>query len=242
MKKILLLVASAVFVSNAYSVCNVNPLKFTSQTGGTNQNWINSEHKYSLNLQKFTGITTSDGRFASAVDNSYSPNNFPNSNIVATEFVINTIGGLNAQENASTSVVFGSKENANTLNGVWLMHSRNSNTNTFDLMVIPMGTLIGPSNTYTQNLNNLNSFRLGVYINKQTKQIGLIVNGQNQGYLWNINGSYQNLEFALISEYKNFLSDSSNLGKEISIEVISDHSSLQYAYPTGTTDICGNTI
>lgn len=50
------------------------------------------------------------------------------------------------------------------------------------------------------------------------------------------------MKFAIAIEEGFYASNSSALGKEISYEIVSDHSKLQFTYPTGTTDICGTPL
>lgn len=50
------------------------------------------------------------------------------------------------------------------------------------------------------------------------------------------------MKFGIAIEEGFYTSNSSSLGKEISYEIVSDHSKLQFTYPTGTTDICGTPL
>lgn len=84
--------------------------------------------------------------------------------------------------------------------------------------------------------------RIGVYINQITKKVGFILNGVNKGYLDSYSLPVQGYYFEHGAGITGFTSTSSNLGKEISIELITDHSKFSQTYPSGTTDICGNTI
>ncbi|ERS01335.1 hypothetical protein Q674_12900 [Acinetobacter sp. COS3] len=82
--------------------------------------------------------------------------------------------------------------------------------------------------------------RLGIYINQATKQVGYIFNGVDQGYQSSLPAALQKLSFTIssgVAIYSNHLS-----GQELSSELITDRGSLQFNYPQGTTDICGNTI
>lgn len=102
----------------------------------------------------------------------------------------------------------------------------------------------GPNNPYYkgQNMtNNSNEYqRLGVYINQNTKQIGFIVNGVDQGYQSNLPAPLENIRFSVSSSigiYSNQL-----FGQELSNELITDRNALQFSYPQGTTDMCGNAL
>lgn len=90
----------------------------------------------------------------------------------------------------------------------------------------------------TSNTNNYQ--RLGIYINQLTRQVGFIFNGVDQGYQSTLPAALENIGFNISSSiwmYSNYLD-----GQELSSELITDHSALQFTYPQGTTDICGNII
>lgn len=90
----------------------------------------------------------------------------------------------------------------------------------------------------TSNTNNYQ--RLGIYINQLTKQVGFIFNGVDQGYQSILPAALENLSFHIdsgVSIYSNNLD-----GQELSSELITDRNALQFSYPQGTTDICGNVI
>jgi len=102
----------------------------------------------------------------------------------------------------------------------------------------------GPDNPYYkgQNMtNNANGYqRLGIYINQNTKQVGFILNGVDQGYQSTLPAPLENIRFSAssgISIYSNQL-----FGQELSNELITDRHALQFSYPQGTTDMCGNAI
>ncbi|AMX19433.1 hypothetical protein IEC338SC_2303 [Acinetobacter pittii] len=102
----------------------------------------------------------------------------------------------------------------------------------------------GPDSPYYkgQNMtNNSNGYqRLGMYINQNTKQVGFIINGVDQGYQSTLPAQLENIRFSVssgISIYSNQL-----FGQELSSELITDRNALQFNYPQGTTDMCGNAI
>jgi hypothetical protein len=88
---------------------------------------------------------------------------------------------------------------------------------------------------------NTNEYqRLGVYINQDTKQVGFIFNGVDEGYQFKLPGTLQKVAFSMNGNL-NILS--TNLfGQELSNELITDRNALQFNYPQGTTDMCGNAI
>jgi len=82
--------------------------------------------------------------------------------------------------------------------------------------------------------------RLGVYINQDTKQVGFISNGIDEGYQFKLPGTLQKVAFSING---NINIISTNLfGQEFSSELITDRNALQFNYPQGTTDMCGNAI
>lgn len=98
-------------------------------------------------------------------------------------------------------------------------------------------------NEYFPITSTVNGYqRYGFYINQTTKKIGLVVNGIDKGYV----GSYftvpQSLYFMVGSAYLNIANNSQALNQDIFIELVTDKTKLQFTYPTGTKDICGNVI
>ncbi|WP_336168629.1 DUF4882 family protein [Acinetobacter sp. 161(2023)] len=89
--------------------------------------------------------------------------------------------------------------------------------------------------------DNKNEYqRLGVYINQNTKQVGFISNGIDEGYQFILPGALQKLAFSMNGNIEIL---STNLfGQELSNGLITDHNALQFNYPQGTTDMCGNAI
>ncbi|MFA3130148.1 DUF4882 domain-containing protein [Acinetobacter pittii] len=89
--------------------------------------------------------------------------------------------------------------------------------------------------------DNTNEYqRLGVYINQDTNQVGFISNGVDEGYQFKLPGALQKVAFTVegIADI-----ESTNLfGYEFSNELITDRNALQFNYPQGTTDMCGNAI
>ncbi|WP_372556592.1 DUF4882 family protein, partial [Acinetobacter pittii] len=89
--------------------------------------------------------------------------------------------------------------------------------------------------------DNTNEYqRLGIYINQDTNQVGFISNGVDEGYQFKLPGALHKIAFSMNGNI-NILS--TNLfGQELSNELITDRNALQFNYPQGTTDMCGNTI
>lgn len=102
----------------------------------------------------------------------------------------------------------------------------------------------GPDSRYSkgQNMtNNANGYqRLGIYINQNTKQVGFIINGVDQGYKSTLPAPLENIRFFVSSDIS--IDAEQLFGQELSNELITDRNALQFNYPQGTTDICGNAI
>lgn len=87
--------------------------------------------------------------------------------------------------------------------------------------------------------------RVGIYINQNTKQVGFIVNGVDQGYQGTLPSPLKNIGFDIrswVGSDKDGTFSDKLAGLEFSSELITDRNALQFSYPQGTTDICGNVI
>lgn len=84
--------------------------------------------------------------------------------------------------------------------------------------------------------------KIGIYVNQDTKQVGVIYNGVNKGYVSTNPSKINSLAFTNGMAYYGTDSTSPNIGKVHSVELITDKNQFQFTYPTGTKDICGNTI
>ncbi|WP_343579489.1 DUF4882 family protein [Acinetobacter sp.] len=81
--------------------------------------------------------------------------------------------------------------------------------------------------------------RLGIYINQDTKQVGVIFNGVNAGYIGTASTKPVNYYFEMNLGQYAIPAGNAVIGQEISQELILDKSQLQFKYPVGTKDICG---
>ncbi len=102
----------------------------------------------------------------------------------------------------------------------------------------------GPDNPYYKGQNMTNSSngyqRLGIYINQNSKQVGFIVNGVDEGYKSTLPAPLENISFSVSSAIS--IDAEQLFGQELSNELITDRNALQFNYPQGTTDMCGNAI
>ena len=83
---------------------------------------------------------------------------------------------------------------------------------------------------------------IGVYINQNSNQYGLIINDVNQGYVGSFSSQIKKGVFKISASIDKIPANSTNIGKPLSVELITDRSKMKNTYPTGTTDICGNVI
>ncbi|MEI1679987.1 DUF4882 family protein [Acinetobacter baumannii] len=79
--------------------------------------------------------------------------------------------------------------------------------------------------------------KIGIYINQNSNQVGLVFNGVNKGYFATFPSKLDNLYFSLTSNY--FDLAATDVNKDVSVEFLLDQSKITQTYPTGTKDICG---
>ncbi|MFT0693731.1 DUF4882 family protein [Acinetobacter bereziniae] len=84
--------------------------------------------------------------------------------------------------------------------------------------------------------------KIGIYVNQDTKQVGVIYNGVNKGYVSTNPSKVKSLAFINGMTYYGIDPTSPNIGMVRSVELITDKNQFYFTYPTGTKDICGNTI
>ncbi|MPW44724.1 hypothetical protein A7A69_04085 [Acinetobacter sp. Ac_1271] len=161
------------------------------------------------------------------------PTNTLNGNERAGFFPIQTMGRIDDQSGAGVWFTYANNLD-NSFNkqnyiGIHVAYMTNGSVNTadypFDVQSTPDGFQ-----------------RVGVYINQDQGKIGYIFNGSDQGYFPYPFPKLNNYSFLFAGGYANIANNSANLGKEISVELVTDHSKLQFTYPSGTKDICGNAL
>ena len=82
--------------------------------------------------------------------------------------------------------------------------------------------------------------KIGIYINQNSNQVGLVFNGVNKGYFATFPSKLDNLYFSLTSNFYDLAA--TDVNKDVSIEFLLDQSKITQSYPTGTKDICGVTL
>jgi len=83
---------------------------------------------------------------------------------------------------------------------------------------------------------------LGVYLNQNTSKYGLIINNVDEGYVGTFSNKIRKVVFQYEGSIANVPTTSTNIGKPLSMELITDHARMVSSFPAGAKDICGNTI
>ncbi|MFW2078823.1 DUF4882 family protein [Acinetobacter sp. ULE_I010] len=92
------------------------------------------------------------------------------------------------------------------------------------------------------NIPTNGQIKVGVYIDQSSKQVGYIINGVNYGLTSVVvENSLQNIGFIGNINPTQF-QNSVFTNKNVSVQLLTDYSKMTQVYPTGTKDICGNTI
>ncbi|USA54566.1 DUF4882 domain-containing protein [Acinetobacter sp. C32I] len=186
-----------------------------------------------------------------------------NNGTIAFEFKINSFAStkpLNDGELDAQIAFYGQDTTNNSmLSGMLWLHSGYNGVSSYPESARFSGMLRGGSynlvNGFPQPINPLvsltpspvvlpvgNNFRVGVYLNQTTKELGLIVNGVNKGIVLNYEKTLKNIGFFISSTQNRIDSNDSIINQNVGVELITDAASMTLSYPSGTTDICGTTI
>ncbi|MCU4493301.1 DUF4882 domain-containing protein [Acinetobacter guillouiae] len=94
--------------------------------------------------------------------------------------------------------------------------------------------------SYVKPIESVSQQNLGIYLNQNSIQIGLIVNKNNLGYIATLLSKPK--DFTIVSEasFSGFEAASPYLNKTMSLELVTDKSKFTNTFPTGTKDACGN--
>lgn len=98
------------------------------------------------------------------------------------------------------------------------------------------------STTYPVSLSPTSGLRIGIFINQNSKLIGLNINGINKGYVASFSTVPNKISFINYGVVMAFKDSDLNTGKTISGELITDKNKLGLTYAAGTKDICGTTL
>ena len=94
--------------------------------------------------------------------------------------------------------------------------------------------------SYVKPIEGIPQQNLGIYLNQNSNQIGLIVNKNNLGYVATLLSKPKDFTISLEAGFSGFEANSPYLNKTMSLELVTDKSKFKNTYPTGTKDICGN--
>jgi hypothetical protein len=193
----------------------------------------------------------------SAINSNFDPNattitgdiQFVSNGIIAFELDTTVIpNDLPGTEGVMQSYVLMGLDANNKQHGLSIAYSNNTSVQNYKRAILIMQT--GPNGSgnptvlsvdvkpYSASTNQ----NIGVYINQNSNQYGLIINGVNQGYVGNFSSQIKKAIYQIGAATYKVPTSSTNIGKPLSMELITDHSKMKNAYPTGTTDICGNAI
>lgn len=81
---------------------------------------------------------------------------------------------------------------------------------------------------------------IGLYLNKKTSQLGLVIDNKNLGYVATLNSKISSIGLQAEGLISGFEANSKYLDKIISSKVITDKSKFTNTFPTGTKGICSN--
>lgn len=142
--------------------------------------------------------------------------------------------------NAFPILAGGKMENGNNF-FIMISYQKLGSTNSFYVTTRDMGENgLGPTLQF-QPQNTLDGYQnIGIYLNQNTRQIGVTFDGINQGYSYSYPSKLQNMYFTIASNYSGMTNIDVN--KEFSVELLTEAAKITQSYPTGTKDICGNTI
>ncbi|WP_111859373.1 DUF4882 family protein [Acinetobacter sp. CFCC 10889] len=93
---------------------------------------------------------------------------------------------------------------------------------------------------HAQPISSSSIQNLGIYINQNTNQLGIIINKQNLGYVGSFSSKLKSLTYSPVVQFQGFSSNSPYINKDYIQEIITDKSKFTNTFPTGTKDICEN--
>lgn len=172
--------------------------------------------------------------------NIYGDKAIPQIGILAFEFRFKLINQLSTGQVATFPVpvsAFGQTQSGETIT-LGTFYANNNSNNVLSSTVATNLDILNPANPiYKEYITQEGYQHIGFYINQSSHQIGLIINGVNKGYVATLPSKLKNIGFFIPFEYGYI--EPEFLNKEISAELITERSKLQFSYPSGATDICG---
>lgn len=162
----------------------------------------------------------------------------PTSGIIAFEYKIKvpTLGNT-GYVNIFPALAAGIMQNGKAVNFI-VAYQHGPTTNNFYIQTTSNDSaLISNGFNLAPEVTSDGYQKIGIYINQNSNQVGLVFNGVNKGYFATFPSKLDNLYFSLTSNYYDLAAADTN--KDVSIEYLLDQSKITQTYPTGTKDICG---
>jgi len=193
----------------------------------------------------------------SAVNSNFDPNStnitgdiqLPLNGIIAFELDSTVIPtDLSGTEGVGQGYTFLGIDTNNKPHGLSIAYSNNTAIQNYKRAILIMQT--GPDGNGNSSLlsadvkpYSANAIQnIGVYINQNSNQYGLIINGVNQGYVGNFSSQLKKAIYQIRAATYKVPTNSTNIGKSLTMELITDHNKMKNTYPAGTKDICGNAL
>lgn len=197
--------------------------------------------KNNLKLSVKNNLTLSNKLTATQSSiNIYGDKTIPQTGILAFEFRFKLINQFSTGQIATFPVpvsAFGQTQSGEIIT-LGVFYANNNSNNVLSSTVATNLDILNSANPiYKEFITQEGYQHIGFYINQNSHQIGLIINGANKGYIAMLPSKLKNIGFFIPFEYGYI--DSEFLNKEISAELITDRNKLRFTYPLGTMDICG---
>lgn len=237
MKKNILILSLLIVSVQSWAECKIGDLEIDPSASQTPEGTPNPSNYITITGQKVLTKALANINIGTLIKTK-SDTNIAQSNVIAFEYIFKKPINLNSNELASGFITGTSNFDGIVFAAPSFGSAYGSQQNIF---MSSISGNITPTQTQNEVLAN-ETVRVGVYYNQISKKIGYIVNGVDRGYTWAYTTPLSQMKFGIAIEEGFYTSNSSALSKEISFEIVSDHSKLQFTYPTGTTDICGTPL
>lgn len=216
--------------SSAQKFPTINGTKFSYKTSQQNQIYMAYSQEY---LSRFIAANDSSAMLYTRGDKA-----IPTSGVLAFEYKfkvpeISNTGYLNI----FPALAAGIMQNGKALN-IIVAYQHGPTTNNFYIQTTSNdNTLVSNGFSLPLEATTDGYQKIGIYINQNSNQVGLVFNGMNKGYFATFPSKLDNLYYSLTSNHMDLAAV--DINKDVSIEFLIDHSKMTQTYPTGAKDICG---
>ncbi|EPG37856.1 DUF4882 family protein [Acinetobacter colistiniresistens] len=221
-------------------------LKFPTVTGQRSAFQVTSNKLDTYNVKMFFAASANTAQ-QMAINNQIlvGDKNIAPSGQIAFEFLINNFSDTLVTSNTfiaiGYNIILTDTANALKLANIYVINDSVSGS----YIKVNFSDMNGGNDTtniYPIAISSIPGLRIGMFINQNTKQIGLNINGINKGYITSFNGIPSKLSF-LTSGYTMYVKNNDpNIGQTISGELVTDKNKMGLTYAPSTTDICGTTL